>query len=151
LTLGAAATITGTSSITASGFFGDINATSNYVNNASSTSTSSLSVASLTAIQVSTQANVNRGGRPLIVLATILITNSSAGTRIYTVELEENGVAISNQYTASVTSGNSTTMTLHGFQLSSTTGTQTYTIAVNSNNVTGTQTANARRLTILEF
>lgn len=130
---------------------GNLQNATNYAVMGSSSSTAAVSVANTAFVDVSTLSVTLRGGRVLLGWATVEIDNGSGAGRTYNVQVEKNGVAISNTYDELITAGDDITISIHWSETSSDTGATVYTLAVNSSNATGTQTATSRIVSALEL
>jgi hypothetical protein len=152
LTMATNSTVVASSSITAGAFFGDGSNLTNMTILNSSSSVAGVAVNSLSFIQISTlTTQVLRGGRPLYGTSIVDIDNGAAGSRTFTAQVERGGVAVSNSYLHFITAGDDSAISISWTEPSSTAGVQTYTLSVKSTSATGTQTARARILNIMEF
>lgn len=143
--------ITATSSVTASGFFGDGAGLTGFVVFGSSSSTNTKAIDSTAFVQVTTMTITLRGGRALSGMATVHIENTSGAGRTYTAQVERGGVAVSNQYLNFVSAGDNQTVPVQWSEASSTAGVQVYTLSLKSSNGAATQSAMSRILTVTEF
>jgi len=148
---GATGRIITQSSVTASGFFGDGSGISGFVVAASSSSTNTKAIDTVSFVQVTTMTVTLRGSRPLNGSATVTISNTSGAGRTYTLQVEKNAVAISNQYLNFVSAGDEQTVFVQWQEPSSSAGTQTYTLSIKSSNGTATQSATSRIISVTEF
>lgn len=148
---GSAGIIVAQSSVTTSGsFFGDGANISNYAVNADSSSTNSVTIGTAE-VAASTVTATLRGSRVLKVAGVVRISNSSGGTRDYTVEIREDSVLISNAYVETITNGNSATIPVMAYKASTSAGSHSYSLDIKSTSAAANQTAAEREITITEF
>lgn len=121
---------------------------------ASSESTSNISVASLSFVTVTTTTVTGmRGGRFADIIGQVDITNAAAAARQYTMQIQRDSVNIGVQHIIDipVTLNGIATMMIITEDTATLSGTHSYGMLINSNSVTGTQTAGARILNVREF
>lgn len=145
--------ITGASSITSSGFFGNASGLNNYTVTGSSMIVSTRSVASITFIALgTTTVTLRGGGRPTLFLISALQTNDTTATRSYDVSITMDGTVISSiDDIMIVKNAGETFVSRHSITTALPSGTHSFAVQVKSDSTDTPQLIREFRLSVMEF